>query len=432
MKWKETKILFHITNLTLLRSLVMNLSLIQQSFATNYLLQSILPSNHIKRPSALVVGGIIAASVTLGMSQEVKAFDLEACAKNPITNRPQVINLLQPIDQKVLNCVPELSSVASRWQSQANKIQSTMGKLKIGNNGSSRIEKLEYSLVGNYVSLGVSVKASHTWKVPAVRTKVPVDKWRWIEKEVCTPRNPFNGKRKCWSVKEKFPYVEMEVRTITPETSASASTTCTYNYTFNISTGESKPVLSCGRGALGEYKIDASAVTAILRGEMPTMGSLLNSISITPPLFSDNTRDEYQNVRNDMISKHQGSVVYFSSESFVNWASAENQGANIIVSALTVGSYGAELIRQIEQRLRTELTYMGTFAAQSSIQLGSEQIVSMMTGKGTMRLQGFDISVKVVNTPKIIQKCMVQPRRECIPEIKSPRLGFAIIATPRK
>jgi hypothetical protein len=224
----------------------------------------------------------------------------------------------------------------------------------------------------------------------------------------------------------------MEVRTITPETSASASTTCTYNYTFNISTGESKPVLSCGRGALGEYKIDASAVTAILRGEMPTMGSLLNSISITPPLFSDNTRDEYQNVRNDMISKHQGSVVYFSSESFVNWASAENQGANIIVSALTVGSYGAELIRQIEQRLRTELTYMGTFAAQSSIQLGSEQIVSMMTGKGTMRLQGFDISVKVVNTPKIIQKCMVQPRRECIPEIKSPRLGFAIIATPRK
>lgn len=368
----------------------------------------------------------------LGFSQQAKAFNVEACAKNRMTTKPQTIDLLKPIDQKLLNCVPDLSSIANKWKSQANKITSAMSHLKIGNNGSSRIEKLEYNLTGNYISLVASAKAAHTWRIPAVVREVPVDKWRWVEEEVCTPRNPFNGKRRCWTVKERVPYVEMEPRVITPETSASASATCTYNYTFNISTGESKPVFNCGKGALGSYKLDASAVTAILRGEMPTMGSLINSVSFTPPLFRDNTRDEYQNVRNDMISRHQGSIVYFSSESFVNWASAENQVANGVVTVVTGGSFSAEIIRQIEQRLRTELTFMGTFASQTAIQLGTEQIVSMMTNKGNMRLNGFDISVKVVNTPKISQMCMVQPRKDCVPEIKSPRLGFAIIATPVK
>jgi hypothetical protein len=259
-----------------------------------------------------------------------------------------------------------------------------------------------------------------------------VDKWRWLEKEFCTPRNPFNGKRKCWTVKEKVPYIEMELRTITPETSASASATCKYSYTFNISTTESKPVFDCGRGALGNYKLDASVVNTILRGEMPTMGQLLTTVSFTPPLFRDNNRDEYNNVRNDVISRHQGSIVYFSSESFVNWASVENQALNIGLFTSTAGTYSAELSRQIEERMRTELTFMGTFAAQTSIQLSTDQIVSMMQSKGNMKLTGFDVSVKVIDTPVIIQKCMVQPRHDCTPEIKSSRMGFAIIATPNK
>jgi len=70
--------------------------------------------------------------------------------------------------------------------------------------------------------------------------------------------------------------------------------------------------------------------------------------------------------------------------------------------------------------------------SQTAIQLSTEQIVSMMTNNKTIKLNGFNISVKVVNTPKINQKCMIQPRRECLPEIQSPRLGFAIIATPFK
>lgn len=368
----------------------------------------------------------------LGLSQQAKAVNVEACAKNPMTSKPQVINLLQPIDQKLLNCVPGLSSIANTWKSKANKIASATSKFKIGNNGKSRIEKLEYNLAGNYISLVASARAAHTWKVPAVREKVPVDKWRWIEKEVCSPRNPFNGRRKCLTVKEKVLYVEMEWRTITPETSASASATCDYSYTFNISTGESKPIFNCGKGALGSVKLDASAVTAILRGEMPTMGQLLTSVDLTPPLFKDESRDAYHDVRNNMIARHQGSYVYFSSESFVNWASAKNQGVNVILSAVTAGSYGPEFARQVQEQLRSELTNMGTFASQTAIQLGSEQLASMITGKGSMKLNGFDVSVKVVNTPEVTQKCIIKPRRECMPAIELPRLGFAVIATPAR
>uniref|UniRef100_A0A832M3I0 Uncharacterized protein n=1 Tax=Oscillatoriales cyanobacterium SpSt-402 TaxID=2282168 RepID=A0A832M3I0_9CYAN len=338
----------------------------------------------------------------LGFVQPAKAFNVEACAKNPITAKPQAINLLQPIDQKLLNCVPGLSSIVGKWKNQSNKITASLDKLKIGNNGKSSIEKLEYNLAGNYIDLRVAAKAAHTWKLKECLVPRIVFKWGIPKQDGCNK------------------WIEKPI---------SASATCSYNYTFNLSTGESKPVFKCGRGALGEYALDASAVTAILRGEMPTMGSLLSSVSITPPLFKDESRDEYQTVRNSMISRHQGSIVYFSSESFVNWASAKNQAGNAIASVVSGGSYSAELIRQIEQRLRSELTYMGTFASQTAIQLGTEQIVSMMTGKGTMKLKGFDVSVKVVNTPEIVQKCMVKPRRECTPEIKLPRLGFAIIAT---
>jgi len=383
---------------------------------------------------------LLSAITAIAMPQEVKALDIQACAKNPITSRPQSIDLLQPIDAKLLNCVPELSSIASKWRSQANKIKSTVDKLKIGNNGSSRVEKLEYNLAGNYISFVVASKASHTWKIPSVTTKVPVDKWRWVD--VPYPDVRWNKKCKlgvCVKVpepftnyrKEKVPYVEIELRT-TPSTSASASATCSYNYTFNISTTESKPVFSCGRGALGEYKLDASIVTDLLRGEMPSMGTLLNSVSITPPLFRDNSRDEYNNVRNDMISRHQGSIVYFSSESFVNWASAENQAVNGVAAVITGGSYSAQLVREVGQKLRTELTYMAAFASQTAIQLGTDEILSMMVDKKSLNLKGFNISVKVINTPKIAQKCMVQPRRECLPEIKEPRLGFAIVATRGK
>jgi hypothetical protein len=382
---------------------------------------------------------IFTTIVILAMPQEVRAFDVEACYKNPMTT-PQSIDLLQPLDAKMLNCIPELSSMASRWQSQANKIKSATDKFKIGNNGSSRIEKLEYNLSGNYVSFVVSTNASHTWKTPTVTTKVPVDKWRWVD--VPYPDVRWNKKcklRVCVKVpepftnyrKEKVPYVEIELRT-TPEKSVSASATCSYNYTFNISTTESKPVFSCGRGALGEYKLDASAVTSMLKGEMPTMASLLQSVSITPPLFRDNTRDEYNNVRNDIISRHQGSVVYFSSESFVNWASVENQGTNIIIGALTAGSYSPELVRQLEAKMQSEVINMTTFTSQIGQQLVPTQIVSILTGNGSLNLKGFDISVKAVNTPKIIQKCMVQPTQRCLPEIKEPRLGFAIIATRKK
>jgi len=380
----------------------------------------------------------------LGLSPQTKAYNIQACAKDPMTTKPEKINLLQPIDQKMVNCIPKLDSISSQWKSKSDKILSFINQVKIGNNGSTGIEKLEYNVIGNYISLVANAKAAHTWKVtiPAVKTKVPVDKWRWADipypdvrwNEKCVGRGRF---KVCTKVpepftnhrREKVPYTEMEIRTITPEkvVSESASTTCKYDYTFNLSTSEQKPVFNCGQGSLGNYKVDASAITKIMNGEMPTLGSLLTSISLTPPLFKDANRDTYNEVKNKIIAGHSGSIVYFSSESFVNWASVENQGANGIAAVISGGAYSAELTRQIGERLRTEVTFMSVFASQTAINLGVDQIIGMMTGNSTQNLGGYSVSVKVVNTPYIIQKCIVQSN-DCTPEIPSPRLGFAIIA----
>lgn len=376
-----------------------------------------------------------------GFSQPAKAYNLDACARDPMTGTPSTINLLQPIDQKMINCIPKLDSIANQWQSKANSIRSVISGVKIGNQGENDIEKLEYNVTGNTISLVAKVRAKHTWRetTPAVKTKVPVTKWRWAD--IPYPDVRWNKKCKlgaCVKVpepftnyrKEKVPYQEMEVKTITPEkvVSASASTTCKYEYTFNLSTLEQKPIFNCGQGSLGNYKLDASAITKVLNGEMPTLGSLMTSISLTPPLFKDANRDEYQNIRDSIISSHPNSIVYFSSESFVNWASVENHGPNIIASVLSGGGYSAELARQIEERLRTELTFMSAFASQTGINLAIEQLMAMMTGNSTQNLGNYNVSIKVVNTPYVIQKCVVNG--DCLPEIKSPRLGFAIIATP--
>lgn len=71
---------------------------------------------------------------------------------------------------------------------------------------------------------------------------------------------------------------------------------------------------------------------------------------------------------------------------------------------------------------------MSVFASETAINLGIEQIVSMMTVNSALNLGAYNVSVKVVNTPNVIQKCVVNS--DCLPKIKSPRLGFAIIATP--
>ena len=162
---------------------------------------------------------------------------------------------------------------------------------------------------------------------------------------------------------------------------------------------------------------------------MPTLGKLVTSLSITPPLFKDANRDTYNDERNKMIANHSGSFVYFSSQSFVEWASAENHGTNIVLAAVSGGGYGAELVRQIQQRLTTELGFLGTWASQTAVNLGIEQILSMLTKGEVMNIGRFRVSVKAVNVPYVYQKCVVN-RGDCTPDVKSPRLGFAIIATP--
>ncbi|MFM6270950.1 MAG: hypothetical protein ACKPFA_31300, partial [Dolichospermum sp.] len=293
--------------------------------------------------------------------------------------------------------------------------------------------------------LVAKVRAKHTWKVTTseVRKKVPVDKYRWVKvpypdvrmEEKCIGRGRF---KVCKDVpvpftnyrKEKVPYVEMEERIITPGEVVfqSASTTCKYDYTYNISTTEQKPVFNCGQGSLGNYKLDASAITNILNGQTPSLSSLVTSFSYTPPLIKDENRDTYHDTKNNIIANHPNSIVYFSSESFVNWASVENSVLGIIASVFTGGGYSQELIRQMTEKLRTEVTFMTAFASQTAINLGAEEIVKMMTENSTQNLGGYNVSVKVVDTPIMIRKCIVETG-DCTPGIPSSRLGFAVIAS---
>jgi len=389
-----------------------------------------------------LLSGIICFNI-LGICQQAKAYNLQACIENPMTSTPEVINLLQPIDQRMINCIPQLDSIVSQWRLKANRIQSLIGQVKIGNQGSTGIEKLEYNTVGNTINLVARIQARHRWDVdvPAVRVRRPVPRYRWVE----IPYTDFRWERRCNFLgcanvpvyftnyrRERVPTTpEMVWQIVTParRVSHTASTTCTYNYSLNLSTMEGRPVFNCGQGSLGNYRLDASAITSILNGEMPSLSNLVTSISLTPPLFRDANYDTYDATRNQIISSHPSSIVYFSSASFVRWASVENHSINVILSILSGGSYGAEFMRQVEERVRVELIGIGSTLSQAAISLGSEQIISMMREGSSENINGYSISVKVINTPEIKQKCVVSTG-DCTPAIESPRLGFAIIATP--
>ena len=87
---------------------------------------------------ALTMGTVLAVPM------QAKALNVEACAANPMTSRPQVINLLRPLDSSLLHCIPELSSIAGRWNSQARRITAAVNRFKIGNNGKATVERLEF------------------------------------------------------------------------------------------------------------------------------------------------------------------------------------------------------------------------------------------------------------------------------------------------
>ncbi len=388
-----------------------------------------------------LLSGLAILSV-MGFSTQAKAYNAQACVENPLTEIPRAINLLQPIDQKMINCIPGLDEVGSRWRTQANRVQSLISQVKIGNNGNAGIEKLEYNVTGNTINLVARVQARHTWNinVPAVTAMVPVDRYRWVDvpyPDVRFERHcnifgcarvpiPFTNTRR-----ERVVYVVNERRTIMPArtVSQSASTTCTYDYTFNVTTTEGRPIFSCGQGSLGAYKLDATALNNILNGEMPDLAALVTAVSITPPLIKDQNFDTYDSMRDEVIASHPDSIVYFSSNSFVQWASVERHGVNILASVVTGGSYGSELLRQIEERMRGELVGITATLSKATISLGVEQIIGMLTGAGGLNLNGYTVSLKSFNVPVVMKKC-IQSTGDCTPGLEAPRLGFAIIATP--
>ena len=382
-----------------------------------------------------------------------QSFDVNACARSPVYNVPDVIDLLRPLDTRLLNCIPGLDSLQSSWSRYVARIQRSMGSFAIGNNGNTRIEKLEYSPYSKMINLRVAVNASHRWTtvkeclVPRMETTYSSVKEcvepRIVQKCGRWVRTPW-GSRECLA---PYPaqegcnrWFEKSVPTGTRQVGCNkwlnepvqASTTCSYEYRYYITSQERRPQFGCNLGKLGDYQIDASAVTSILNGEMPSLGSLLTSVSITPPLFIDRKYDSYQDTRSRAAAKYAPDEVYFSSESFVQWASAENQGANIILSVLSGGSYGAEFTRQIYERMKTELLYMSPFFSRIGGRLSADELTSLLTGGSSIARNGIYIKARTLNIPIEYKKCMIRPVNECSPSLRSPRLGFYIIASPRR
>jgi hypothetical protein len=413
---------------------------------------------HILARSCLQVLIQCTGILIIVLPEEGHAFDLAACSQSPLTQVPEPINLLAPIDSKLINCVPGVAQIQSRWLGSVRQIQNAMGNFAIGNKGKAKIEKLEYYPSSKLISLQVSANAAHRWTrvkeclVPRMETTYSTVKecasprivqvcGKWV-----TIKNPFTGKTVSKECIAPYPaqegcnrWVEARVPSGTRQVGCNkwldepveASAKCSYYYRHNISTRETRPQFGCNIGVLGEYKIDASAVTALLNGEVPSLGSLLNSVSITPPLFKDANYDSYTDIRSKTASRFSSSDVYFSSESFVNWASAENQGVNIILAALTGGGYSAEFTRQLYHRLQAELLFMAPFLARVGVSISADELLSLLKSDGSTTINNYRIAVRSINVPMEYQKCMIWPVNECVPSLRSPRLGFYIVASRR-
>jgi hypothetical protein len=334
--------------------------------------------------------------------------------------------------------------------------------LEIGNEGRYTLDTITYSVSSNIVEIKGIIQAKHqfgelkeqipvpimvnkTIEVPENYTayrkeKVPVTKYRTI-KECAIPW--FNGCKK-W-VTTKVPYVEMEWRDIpypavrmvqkvvqVPDvemqwrtwTPPPISATCKYSYSFNILTSEDTPVLDCGGGSLGSLTLNASSLSKVLRGETPSIGSLLTAVKPVPPGLKVIEDDKYEEIKAAKTARHK--FAYFSSKSFVNEMSVSVQGANIVANIASFGSLTSSHLESIRSLLMAEATKAVTsFAAQNLI-LSDQDIMALIeTGKVPIETS-LKFNVEIVNVPITKTTCLTGVSNECTPSFSEPRIGFVI------
>lgn len=117
---------------------------------------------------------------------------------------------------------------------------------------------------------------------------------------------------------------------------------------------------------------------------------------------------------------------YFSSRSFVEWASTKNLAANIVLSAVTGGALSSQLIAELEGKLTSEFSYFSQFAAERGATIALGQFLELAK-TGNMDFPNFgSIQFEVVNVPLIRTMCVVGRSDKCSPSIPEPRIGFVL------
>jgi len=360
--------------------------------------------------------------------------DIETCANLRV---PETVNLLS-LDSTLAKCL-NLYPIANQWNGFAGRVNNALSGLDVGNAGKNEIQQLSYNIPFKEITLKGTVRAKQvtTIKVPNFREsheQVPVPGTEVRHFKECLIPNLFSGGCEKWVEKDvSVPVVRMEWRTIkvpdgfrdSEETLYSA--TCNYTYSYNLNTQERKPVLECGRGGLGGAKFDASSIASLLNGEIPSIGSLLTSLDWTPLALVDKSEDRYESIRSRVVNGYPGAQVYFSSQTFVNYASTKNQAVTIAVDALSGGAITPELYRQLEEKLKLEFEFFSSWAVQAGLQISIDQFLGIIQGK-PVDMSGFSVKFATFNVPNVYSKCLANTTY--CKGVNEPRLGFALIVYP--
>ncbi|UUO14792.1 hypothetical protein [Dolichospermum heterosporum] len=257
------------------------------------------------------------------------------------------------------------------------------------------------------------------------RANVPVDKYRDVTVKVPVVEMqwkdvPYPSVEMQWKT-VPYPDVEMQWKTVQPPP---ISATCNFTYLFNITTTESTPTMSCGQGGLGNLTLNASAIARVLKGEVPSIGSVVSSLGVTPPGVVEKLDDTYDRMR---AKKTAGETFsYFSSRSFVEWASAKNLAVNIAASTVTGGALSSQLVAELEGKLTSEFLYFSQFAAEKGATIAIGQFLELAK-TGSMDIPNFgSIQFEVVNVPLVRTMCVAGRADRCSPSLPEPRIGFVL------
>ncbi len=353
--------------------------------------------------TTLLVPGTI-----LSISRPAIAMDesqLKACSQVQL---PSEIDLMQPIPSRWTDCLPTLNPVAKISNGVAGRMKAALNRLpNIGNEGGNEVVQVIYNISLQQFKVKGQVRARQVTdiRVPDIRR----------ERRCISKPWPLKGAW-CENVPVK---IGTKVERIT-----TYSATCSYTYTQNVGNGRMGGSLGCGEGAIG-VKIRFDSIAALLQGQLPSLSELISTVDFRTPIIKDASRDTYEAEVSKIMADNPDARIYFSSQPFVQWASAEELGLSLLLQVVSVGTATPILVEKIEGQLRTEGINFISWAATNAVQMNQEQFIDLFSNSSNVDIPNFRPRIKFMNIPIAWNKCLSSG--PCTGEIKKPRLGFAII-----